>query len=354
MASPNETGADGGRARLWPEPYRAAFAICSDADDSTWERFDLVQRLLRTREPTPFGPGLGWEGFADTFFGFTRYPAARTLGQVSVFADEEARVLSPHAGEIAAAIRRGAVDGLHGWGDCIAVGGFRRGHAEAILAWMRREGLAAPVWVNHGDRHNVQNLGAVMGRGDDPARAEVYNADLVRQAGCRWHWLGDLSRVPGQGVDHPLGERLTPISPVTPAGRRRGLALALARLYEMTGASPFLKGVHRLGWQFERRTPLLTRARLRDGSEVWVFTRYGAWDAADFATLPAVVNDDTLAALVRSGGAMILYTHLGRRPPTEAGVAALRQVDKLFREGALWVTGVPALLARYAHAKGFT
>jgi hypothetical protein len=95
------------------------------------------------------------------------------------------------------------------------------------------------------------------------------------------------------------------------------------------------------------------RHRFADGRELYRFRRYGYWQRADIDALGRLLDGSTLTELVRRGGTMVVYTHLGKAsrngPSRGAHVpphtdAALRELSARHREGEIAVSSVSRLL----------
>ncbi len=234
------------------------------------------------------------------------------------------------------------IEVIHGWGDFNENGGFSRALAEKACEWLESSGERLPIWVNHGDSNNIQDLGplALFAQGDDP-ESEVYHLDLLRKAGVRYYWVGHLNPFPVLGGD-PLraSEALTSVNLDQP-GRFRFPARILQSLYRVFRWSFVIKMVHKLGWQYLPDNRLVFQHTFRDGSRGWVFQRSGRWERDGWDAFSELISDESLDRACRERAAIIVYTHLGK------GTLQPRAKELLLKVASrkdVWVTSVHQLL----------
>ena len=174
----------------FPYPYRAMLAISSDIDLTSIHRLRANFRFINTREDTPNGPGLGLD-FADSFWMMSVFKSeVRSGREVAYWWLKDGLEKTPYAEELAEYAKAGWLDTLHSYGNFCGARKlgvrFERRHAEAALEQMAKLGLVIPVWTNHGDQENRQNIGdAAFMQGDDPD-CPAYHADLMIAAGVRF------------------------------------------------------------------------------------------------------------------------------------------------------------------------
>jgi len=339
------------RLLRFPPPYRAGLALSNDADDllapGGWWEF---LRYLNTTEPTRFGQGLGLE-VGDSFWFWSDHGAE----QPGSYFDGLSERPSAFAPAIAALGRAGYLDTLHSWGIFSRHGGFTRRHAEVAARVLTEDlGFRPTVWVNHGGGHDFQNLWS--GCGDVPENPEArgapapeYHLDLTWSLGFRYAWIGELTRVPGQGRRPGLGDWVRPASPL----RRETLAYLGRALARRVGYRDLLA---RYPNYPAPANPLLTPRRLRDGRTVMTFVRAGDFTRATFGDLPWLLRDAFLDGLERSGGASIVFVHWNRHPGRSftdldpRGLAALSGLARRAHDRRVWVTTTGRLLA-YSEAR---
>jgi hypothetical protein len=328
------------KIRPFPYPYKAALAICNDLDClRTFEEMKAVHDVLNGSRMTPCGPGLGLE-VGDSFHFFTVHPQQ---DDTLAYFDGLTPLPSAAAPALREGIASGLLDILHTWGNYSQKGGFIRRHAEWAVEELRKYGLKIPVWVNHGDRHNFQNLGRADSLGDvresvsvrgDRSEVFEYHADLAREAGIRYVWIKELTPIPGQ--QRPLG-----ITDWLECGA--DLTRFLVRdLLNIGGnaSSPQL------------RNRLIRHRKLRDGGDFFEILRYGWFHKDGSEFLPELLSARFLRRLVETGGACLLYMHLGKgrpSPKTPFSKEAYRALERLAqwsRAGDIWVT-TASRLCRY-------
>jgi hypothetical protein len=318
------------RLRPFPFPYRAALAICSDIDGCDRPTFLGVHRYLN--DP---GRGLGLP-VADSFFGQGREP-----GQMAYFLPDG---LTPGADAelIIQALRGGLIDSLHAWGDFNLVApdpGALRAMAARLTADLRRQGLAVPVWLNHGDPYNLQNLQARLEQvygGDDPA-SPYYTAGLLKELGLKYYWWSEM-------VTWPLSCARPWSSPgfwVRPG---------------LNALKNVIKILLRQGYKVKTTAQireLCCPVTLRDGLPVVAFTRHlrGLKEPTSRHTLRYTLDAPVLEELLAQEGYLVLYTHLGLPrplsgeelflPPDRAALAALAEH---YYAGRIWVAATGRIL----------
>jgi hypothetical protein len=278
------------------------------------------------------GQGLGLP-VSGSFWFFSEDPA--DLGFSYFEADDWRRKgrLAPYLAEL---LKSGFLDTLHTYGGFDVRGGFRREHAQAAVEELSRLGVRLSVWTNHGSALNVQNLGGQWA--NDYARGDlresnIYHADLLAQAGFRYFWLDAFAT-----NRFSLG---------TPQGRDFEDGLAAP------DPSPWGDRV-------------LCADRLRDGQKVFAFRRFRGRRrfAPDPSSLAEQISPQNLGHLEASGGAVILYQHLGcfRHPDGRATCgrgrllppAAVKQLEDLaqrYHAQRIWVAPC-AFFLRYLETVG--
>lgn len=309
------------KVRPIPFPYKAAIAISNDAEFMSAEFFEALMTFLNGKGKTPFGVGLGLPVSSSVFFysahpyNFSYFDGANVDAKRSIFSDRIDHYL-----------KTGLIDTLHAYGDFDTVGGFRREHAERTFAALEEIGVRIPIFTNHGDIANIQNIGgdAFYHRGDVSLDL-AYHTDLLDRHGTRFIWTD--SAVYG---DAP------------PA---------------------------RQGWRkyFPRRTvsqkvPLLSSVKLRDGNTFLRFQRFRGTgsNAPNFSSFGRQISLINLPKMYENFGVKVIYQHLGvmhrsngrctvatvdevnARP--EVFIAPWRIIARECGEGRLWVTGLSDLL----------
>lgn len=329
----------------FPPPYRAALAVSSDIDRTTPDYFERLHGFLE---------GLGLD-IADSFWFYNANP--ESPGQMSYFAGTDGR--EKDAPLIRAGVAAGRIDALHAYGDFSLAGGFRRELAERAV----RAGVRVPVWINHGDDHNFQNVLVPGTYGDAPeklsasgwpSRPVEYHADLSADLGIRFVWAGDLTRITGQ--ERPAGAwehyRAHREGTRAPAGA----AWVLDRASRLAGGGvarrALRRGIEYLGYPVWEGNGLLWLDTLRDGRPVWRFRRHGDFRKDCVEDLADALSAERLERLVSSRGASVLFTHFGKSRAERGAARELpAEVAEAFRRlaafrdaGRLWVVRTSRLL----------
>lgn len=332
MAQNNNCGVS---LRPWPYPFNAGLAICSDIDYCSRDWFLKVHRILNQRWQLPV---------ADSFFGMGASPE-----QLAYF-KSDGSTPSADAPFIERAIEDGLIDCLHSWGDYN--GGAPepralRSLAENLCRRLGEQGMGVPVWINHGNPHNRQNLFFRLEpahEGDLPA-SPYYTADLLPPMGISFTWLGEKATWPLSASG---------------AGQQ-GLAqlrLLQNRIKNLVKTALGRPGTRRKGGSL---VELAQPYELRDGRWVWDFTRFfyhpqGRGQAATRLTLRYCLAPGVLERLGQSQGCAIVYTHLARpqhqenmifAPPDQEALAGLARA---YQEGRIWVCPT-AVLLRYQRTR---
>ncbi len=295
-----------------------SLALSIDCDGCTVERLYRVFRYWASDEKTEFGPGLGLP-VASSMFVYSRNPAA----------PPQAAYLDGDRDGLLEAYRRGWIDSLHGLGDFTEAQPCTRDLAHKAFDALAADGVRIKVWTNHGGPENRQNILRPGTSGDEPG-SSFYHADLASQYGIRFVWPSELTPVIGQDRD------IAPAEYYASHSDRPLPARWLARAAH--GMSEWL--VRKAGIEPFTSNRLVERRTLRDGREITVFRRYGRWRFDRISLLPEILTPAVLDRLEATGGAMIVYLHIGdSRDETPerlaAGMKALDEVARRVRQGTL-------------------
>jgi D-glucuronyl C5-epimerase C-terminus len=302
--------------RPFPYPYRAALALCNDADSMTVDQYRRMRRYLTTDAETEWGPGLA----LTTGGSFFMYSSPDSPNTFTVF-DRLSDTITDDGEFILDCVSSGELDVLHTYGCFTDPKDFARPLAERALATLRDRAITIETWVNHGPPTNVQCIGLHHGWQGDLPGSPAYHADLLIDHGVRWIWTGD-----------EIADRIAH-DPAHPAQRRdRG-----RRLVE-----PYV---------------------LRDGQHSRCFYRYGGLNGRTpvLDDLPTQLSAANLDELVATGGYTVIYQHLAvRRLRPGYGTQAygpvddrwfrpeelevLRDLARRFHDGDLWVVPTTRLL----------
>jgi len=357
------------KLRKFPYPFRAAIAICNDCDLMTRESFEKIHTFLNTSESTEFGDGLGLD-IADSVFWYNNNPYETDQLAYANLNGKPAE----DAGFIRECIQKGWIDCLHTYGDFSHCGGFERKHAEMAAAEMEKRGISFRVWLNHGDRHNFQNVGAeyVESLGDLPEATAPggktypvweYHTDLTTAIGVRYFWNHTLTGILGQ--DRPLSRSAYYRELSTGSNAGSG---SFATLVDKAG-SLFPRGsflskaakltVENTGAPVFNGNNLLVPHVLRDGRPACRFYRWGIWRNDTAEALAEMLKAENLDTLIRREGYAITYAHFGKRREQSGPLVPGSLAESLVRlkaesESHIWVAATSRLLEynRAWHAVG--
>jgi glycosyltransferase involved in cell wall biosynthesis len=316
----------------WPHPYRAGLTIANDCEYYQWRDFCRIHRWLNNAQETEYGPGLNLP-VSDSLWFYSERPEQLGMSYFGGSKAASASALSPYMTEL---LRMGLLDTLHSYGGFDMEGSFTRDHAARVVDELDRLDVKLRVWTNHGNANNIQNLGglwpASYTRGDMPGQA-AFHADLLKEVGCRYFWLDTYATnqfalgVDGaEGFSHDLAQPT-----VSPA-----------------------------------RARVLSPEQLRDGQHVLAFQRFrGARQLApDPDSLSRGLSPVLLDHLQNSGGAAIIYQHLGcRREPDgkpvcrngemlpSAAISSMRELADRHHGKSIWIAPLGRFL-RYCETVG--
>ena len=323
--------------RRYPYPYKAAMTICSDIDGTTTvERFLAIQEFLNTTEETSMGSGVGLE-IGNTFF---PYPLDDDFGYFSSRShDREV---------IETMIKAGYIDCIHSWGD----GATTREQVLTGLKALEDSGCKLKVWVDHSRAPSDFGKDTTPGTGDVPD-SPIYHADATLAYGIRFVWKGRGSNIVGHGVPFSL----------------RAFSNILDRHHLKDTTRSLVKEVAKITLAYAGKERFAIHANnkfmrihtLTDGQQVYEFQRCNTyWQGQSYGHnswgLAYVLRPQTLKALVKSKGVMVIYTHIGVGPeqppylPPETQ-AALRNLAEVHRAGEIYITTTARLLTYYVNHK---
>jgi len=314
------------RLRKFPYPYRAAFAIANDIDNTpSLGIFLEMLKFLNTDSMTTFGKGVNLEvGSSFWFFNATnRSQLSYFRGNGSVDSD-----FAPFCRTL---WKSGHVDSLHTYGD-FDEGGFRRQFAECSINELEKHGARITVWINHGNKNNLQNLGRLeYQEGADPG-SPGYHFDLLESCGIRFIWSGRMTHIIGQNAEPTCNVRLTNFA---------------QKLLSLTKYRNHPEPV------FDLDNRLFAKVTLQDASEVWDFVRFvnrfGLEHTQDVHDLIRQTYPSIIKRLILNSGYFVLYTHLcegisdSNVLPRKL-IANFEFLSRMYHDGELLVTTTSRLL----------
>jgi hypothetical protein len=311
------------RKRNYPYPFKAWLTISSDPDNTDLKTWKELDDLIFNRLKLPW---------ANSIFLYSHN--LNLPDQVS---------LSSHA-----VIATQPIDTIHTWGDFVHGGarGFSREDALSGMILLEQYGIRPLVWVDHsrftGNLLHGNAWGSIPVHRDSSGisyKVHEYTLDLIHQTGVRYIWDGGLTEVIGQ-------DRKPSIWDVNP-GQSRLKALLSGIKRELKEVYSRVRKGKRLGTNKFYFTHLFP-----DGRTLYCFRRYGKWRNADIVGLSKQISKKNIDALVRYGGVMAAYTHLGKKNPELGGAShvpdetlrCLEHVRKRMDDGSLNFSSLSKLL----------
>tara|TARA_B100000131_G_C18125551_1_gene614542 strand:- start:7127 stop:9133 length:2007 start_codon:yes stop_codon:yes gene_type:complete len=283
-------------------------SISSDIDSTSKQNFHSINREIGS-----MSNGFGLEFANSVWYKATGAERGKQIAFIDLHGDspgifeEELNVMA----------RRGEIDSLHTYGNFSTDDfSFTRKVAEEALKYFSKSGIKFPIWVNHGDERNSQNLAYYHYMEGDIPESESYHVDLMMELGVKYIW--------------------------DPKKRHN----------------------------FSHES-LLEEKELRDGTKIWSFPRYHVigikeedkddfekigmkiWNGVEEGTLEGVLwvpqflhiqlKDSNLRKLVEEGGHCIITQHLGYihrddNEFTDQAKAALSNLSGYFKRGEICVT----------------
>ncbi|HET55213.1 MAG TPA: hypothetical protein ENN33_08340 [Ignavibacteria bacterium] len=310
-----------------PYPYKAMLSLTNDIDQCSWSKFQLLHQFFNTDNDTSIGKGINIE--IGNSFWFFQNPDADEYA-FSYFRNLSQQK-SEYYQEIIDLNKRGYLDCLHTWGNFSKVGGFKRKYAEKATEESIKYSIKCPVWINHGDSHNSQNL--VYGSGDDPD-SEFYSADLLPYLNTTFVWLNDITKFIGQDRRFNIDEVYFDNNSST--------------VYKIKTYSKLICKLILLRHIFlPTANSLIRPVILRDNQKLLKFTRYGFWNKATLSDLPEILSEQIIEKLLLSKGKMCVYIHLGKNCTWEIlkkVVPVYNKISELYHRQHLLVCTTSRLL----------
>jgi len=276
-----------------PYPYKAMLSLTNDIDHCSWNKFQNFHKYFNTNKDTEFGPGLNIE--IGNSFWFFQNPSADE--HAFSYFNNLNKQKSNNYKDIIDLNRRGYLDCLHTWGNFSKVGGFKRIFAEQAVDECITYSLKCPVWINHGDKYNVQNV--ITGLGDDP-ESNYYSSDLLHYLHTKFLWVGDITSYIGQDRKYTVPEIYfnddsTNAHKVQTYLKLMCKILLLGHIFSPTANS------------------LLEPVTLRDNQKMTKFVRYGFWNKATLPDICEILSEHVIDKLLLNRGKMCVYVHLAKK-----------------------------------------
>jgi len=333
--------------RKFPYPYKAAFTIASDVDD-TDSKDELIHIHTKINSKKN---GLGLE-IGDSFWMYSeqrelmkdslydihsfykKFSGPTPFLGISIFNGLSFNE-SPDAEIIKEYIRKGYIDALHSYGQ-FAANTFERKYGVEAIEYLKKNNLKFDVWIQHGGHENTNNVGPWPWQlGDNPDTKE-YHTDLTVPFGIKFFWTGQMTHCIGQDGNFNLETFAKKI-------------VEWAQDFYINKGSPIYK----------HKNELVTILTLDDGQKIFDFVRYinrwGSHEITDEASLKFQLNPEILDELIDNEGYLIQYTHLGANYGYPYLSYETMEMLKYAKEkqdaGELLVSTTSKLLNYYVHRK---
>ena len=313
--------------RKLPFPYHGAIALSNDVEFMSEAFFEGLMSFLNSTNNTPLGQGLGLEVTSSMFFysahpyNFSYFEGLEPQGPRTSFANR-----------IDEYLQAGWIDTLHAYGDFDGVGGFVREHAEHTFETLARIGVTIPIYTNHGDSLNRQNIG-----GDAPyhqgdlSDSMAYHSDLLIRHGTRYIW-----------TDTAVIEKVK-----TPLRLRQFIKQSIKRMVQSKPSRPLIEN-----WklQDENIMPRFMRFRSTGGNAPNLSSLAYQLEQLDLQNLyennAITVLYQHLGVLYRSNGKCVAATLEAMKQRPENYLAPWYRLAREVKEGRLWFAG-PARILDY-------
>ncbi|MBC8526671.1 MAG: hypothetical protein ISS28_05695 [Candidatus Cloacimonetes bacterium] len=337
--------------RKFPYPYRAAFTICSDIDDTnSIEEFLAIQKFINGIDSTEIGRGLGLE-IGNSFWMFNQFyemckDTTTTIEEnmkyftvstpdfgISYF-DGLSDTLSPYADIIAKFIRAGYIDCLHSYGHFKA-DEFDKLYAVKAINQLEKDSLYVDVFIDHGGKENTNNIGNIYYYLGDNPECKEYHTDLTLSYGIKFLWWGQVTHCIGQdGKFSPFNQ--------------------IKQIVEF-----FQDRIFHPEYEYYHDNKLVHITTLNNGQKIFEFVRFinllGYYDIADEQFLINQIGPKVIDKLIHNEGYLLHYTHLGANQGepylTASTLKALYYIKQMYDDGELFVTTTSKLLNYYVHQK---
>jgi hypothetical protein len=170
--------------RKFPYPFSAMLAISSDIDSCTLNNFRKIHKYINTKQIVHEEKGLGLD-FSDSIW---FYAKNSNLGTQLAFFQDFSEKLTNYSKELAFYNHSGWIDTIHSYGNFSSDNSFDRKMAEQVLKFVKKEKLKFPVWTNHGNDKNFQNIGKKKHMQGDNKEMEYYHSDMMLEMGVKYIW----------------------------------------------------------------------------------------------------------------------------------------------------------------------
>lgn len=333
--------------RKFPYPFKAAFTIASDVDDTDSKEELIHIHTKISNKKIGYGLDMGdsfWmyneqrelmkdstydiHSFHERFSGPTPFLGLSLFDGLSSNESEFAEIIKGY-------IQKGSIDALHSFGQ-FANNTFKRQYAQNAIKYLQENNIQIDVWIQHGGHENTNNVGPWPWQlGDNPLTKE-YHTDLTVNYGIKFYWTGQMTHCIGQDGNFNFESSFKKI-------------FEWLQDFYINNGSPI----------YEHDNELIHVLTLDDGQKVFDFVRYinrwGKYEITDEPNLRFQLNPEILDLLIENEGYLIQYTHLGANygyPYLSYYTIKLLEYAKTKQDsGELMVSTTSKLLNYYVHRK---
>ncbi len=271
----------------FPYPYKSWFTVANDPDNTLIKDWNELDSFIWQKLALPISNSL-----------FVKSYNHNLPDQVNLFDNPE--------------ITSQKHDIIHTWGDYMhsRTKGFDREDAIEACEILDKHGVNPKVWIDHSRftgnvLHNGRS-GSIPETKDQSGivyKNFVYTLDLIKQVGISYVWSGSITDQVGQGIPFKRFDFFR--------SKSGSFVKAVIKLILF-----YIVPIGRFKAEFPDNR-LYFPYEFPDGNKLYCFTRYGLWSHADIYGLGKVISPKNIDRLLKNEGAMITYTHLGKRPSSK-------------------------------------
>jgi hypothetical protein len=287
----------------YPFGYKAALAISDDCEFMTLGCLSDLIEYFNSKGKTKIGRGLGLE-FAGSFFPYSSSPA----DEIVLFRDELGILKSSNFSKVIHYIKEERIDTLHTYGNFDEASIFDKKLAENTAIALEDAFVKIPVWVNHGNDRNYQNI-------SHRRKGGFYN-EFGAVPGCKFFHLDITTKK--IGVKYFSTPEFTTIN--------YGLDLNYDKFVFLKNITRAMRLINDINFNQARHLPFYFKKTIIDslnnetirpltvnGVDINFFHRFRSFSkyAPTSKTFHEQISTSYLNNLIKRQGAVIIYQHLG-------------------------------------------
>lgn len=282
-----------------PYPYQGMLTISNDVEYFTFRHFEEFMKFVNTQKDTALGKGLGLEISSSMFFYSTfNY-------DFTYFTDTSKKpALSKWASRINEYILSGWIDTSHSFGNFSRKPIFTRQHALNVYEALDKIGGHLPVYTNHGNQNNIQNVGDGRKNQGDASDSQAYHADLFVDNGVSF--LNSFNMSFNRLLDHRNNKEKVH-STIVDTARSLLFFMSDKKSMKIGSRTVFGPSYFKL---FKQKKSLID-VELKNGQEMTGFTRMGTKGIPILSNLEDQLNLIDWNDFYSKNGCVVIYQHLG-------------------------------------------